>query len=213
MLAQVGVQGIYGSLTPIFNIASSTSANGTATSSLFRVNADGRIGVGTTSPFSLFSIFNSTTTNANGALQALFSIGSSTNGLATSSYLTVASTGGIIQGGSGSTIAAGTGAGTSPTLVAIAGNANAGFIQITTGTTPTAAATVATITLPNMTCSKDIYTVITPGNSTTAGLSGTSMVFASSSGSKTSWVITSNSIAILGATAYAWNYHTNCSTF
>ncbi|MDO8630545.1 MAG: hypothetical protein Q7R41_08625, partial [Phycisphaerales bacterium] len=50
--AKLGVQGVYGSQVPLFNIASTTGANGSATTSLFIVTAAGRVGIGTTTPAS-----------------------------------------------------------------------------------------------------------------------------------------------------------------
>jgi len=47
--AKLSIQNTYGSLLPLFDIASSTSA-GYATSSMFRINADGNVGISTTSP-------------------------------------------------------------------------------------------------------------------------------------------------------------------
>ena len=47
--AKLSIQNTYGSQTPLFDIATSTS-DAYATSSIFRVNADGNVGIGTTSP-------------------------------------------------------------------------------------------------------------------------------------------------------------------
>lgn len=56
--AKLSIQNTYGSLLPLFDIASSTSV-AYATSSLFRVNADGNVGVGTTSPWRTLSVTGS----------------------------------------------------------------------------------------------------------------------------------------------------------
>jgi len=53
--AKLSVQGTYGNNTPLFDIASTTSA-GFATSSLFTVLANGKVGVGTTSLSAMFTI-------------------------------------------------------------------------------------------------------------------------------------------------------------
>ena len=76
--AMLSVQGQYGSTTPLFTIATTTSA-GYATSSLFTVLANGNTGFGTTSPFAQLSIQATL-----GGVTPLFAIGSSTAGLATS---------------------------------------------------------------------------------------------------------------------------------
>ncbi|KKS46219.1 MAG: hypothetical protein UV09_C0020G0001, partial [Candidatus Gottesmanbacteria bacterium GW2011_GWA2_42_18] len=54
--AKLSLQGTYGSQDPLFDIASSTATNGTATSSVFRVNANGNVGIGTTSPWARLSV-------------------------------------------------------------------------------------------------------------------------------------------------------------
>ncbi|MBM2817489.1 MAG: hypothetical protein HW401_79, partial [Parcubacteria group bacterium] len=56
--AKLSIQNTYGSLLPLFDIASSTSA-AYATSSIFRINADGNIGIGTTSPWRTLSVTGS----------------------------------------------------------------------------------------------------------------------------------------------------------
>lgn len=56
VLAQTGTQGLYGSTRPLFDVASSTNANGSATTSLFRVNANGSVGIGTSSPWRTLSV-------------------------------------------------------------------------------------------------------------------------------------------------------------
>ena len=54
--AKLSIQNTFGSLTPLFDIASSTS-NAYATSSIFRVNADGNVGIGTAAPGSNLSVY------------------------------------------------------------------------------------------------------------------------------------------------------------
>jgi hypothetical protein len=100
------------------------------------------------------------------------------------------------------TIAAGAGAGTSPT-VSIAGTDQSGVITVTTGTLPTASATVATITY-NFAYPNATYPVLMPANSSTALLSGATMVF--TTGGTTTFVITGGTTGLTAATTYSWYY-------
>lgn len=101
------------------------------------------------------------------------------------------------------TIAAGTGAGTSPT-VSIAGTDNAGQITVTTGTSPTAAGTIATVTFAS-TYLNTPYVVISPANANAAALYNTTRVYATSSTSAIT--LTAGSAALTASTQYIWNYH------
>lgn len=101
-------------------------------------------------------------------------------------------------------IAAGTGAGTSPT-VGILGTDQDGLITVTTGTSPAGtAATIVTVTFsasfPNNT-----FITLTPANSNAVALSGTTEVYPS--GSTTTFTIISGTLALTGATLYTWYYH------
>lgn len=109
-----------------------------------------------------------------------------------------------IQGtGTAPTIAAGVGAGSSPT-VSITGSDTAGAVSVTTGTLPTGTnAVVATITF-NTAYGTAPYIVLQPANAITATLSGVSMVFVTST--TTTFVITSGTTALTAATTYKWNY-------
>ncbi len=53
---QLAVQGRYNNNADLFDVGSSTNANGTATTSLFRITAAGSVGVGTTSPWRTLAV-------------------------------------------------------------------------------------------------------------------------------------------------------------
>lgn len=101
------------------------------------------------------------------------------------------------------TIAAGVGAGTTPTLT-ISGHDMSGKITIITGTLPTGTnAVIATITLGTAYGTAQ-YPVLYPGNATTATLSGVSMVY--TTGGTATWTITSGTSGLTAATTYIWYY-------
>lgn len=103
-------------------------------------------------------------------------------------------------------IAAGTGAGTSPT-VSISGTDVDGDVTVTTGTIPVGSnATIATITFASgYSYPNHVYPMITPANALTAALSGITMVY--TTGGTSSWVITSGTTALTAATTYVWHYN------
>jgi hypothetical protein len=100
---------------------------------------------------------------------------------------------------------AGTGAGTSPTL-SLNANSNdlSGYLSVTTGTSPAANATVATLTFgsPYSTLAKCL---LSPANAAAAGLNGAGLVFVPV-GSNTAFSISSGTSALAGATLYTWGY-------
>lgn len=101
-------------------------------------------------------------------------------------------------------IAAGTGAGTSPTL-SVVGTDQDGDITVTTGTAPTLSAAIATITyFSSYTFKTGSVPIIYPANAATALLTGTSMVF--TTGNTGNWVLTAGTVALTGATTYKWHY-------
>ncbi len=104
-------------------------------------------------------------------------------------------------------IAAGTGAGTSPTL-SIAGSDMNGTITLTTGSGPSgSAATIATVTFHTAHSSAPRTVTLTPGNAAAAALSGTTMPFVDASTiSATTFALKSGSSALAGATDYIWFY-------
>lgn len=98
------------------------------------------------------------------------------------------------------TIAAGAGAGTSP-IVAVTGT-DLGFkVSVTTGTLPTAAATVATVTF-NTAYGVAPHYSMAPANAATALLNGATMVYSTST--TTTFVITAGATGLVAATAYVW---------
>lgn len=102
-------------------------------------------------------------------------------------------------------IAAGAGAGTSPT-VSLGGNSTdiAGVVNVTTGTLPTGTnATVVTITFDAAYATAPTI-VLFPANAITAALSGVTMVYTGSN--TTTFTVTSGTTALTGATAYSWYY-------
>ena len=101
------------------------------------------------------------------------------------------------------TIAAGTGAGTSPT-VTVTGNDIASQVSVTTGTTPTASGVVATITY-NTAFASATKPTFSPANAAAAALNSTTQVYIT--GGTTTYVITAGSAALSASTTYLWNVH------
>jgi hypothetical protein len=101
------------------------------------------------------------------------------------------------------TIAAGTGAGTSPTI-AIAGSDQAGVITLTAGSSPSASATVATVTFGQGFAATPQALVIVPGNAATAAIAGWYGDKATLSTSV--FKLNTGSTALTGAGSYVWFY-------
>ena len=102
-------------------------------------------------------------------------------------------------------IAAGTGAGTSPTI-AIAGSDSSFQITLTTGSAPAGTnAAIATVTFASA-FPNTPYSSVTPSNANAATLSGTTGVYEVTGTSN--FVLYSGSAALTGATQYIWNVHT-----
>lgn len=123
--------------------------------------------------------------------------------LGTSSYLV---TGGLYGSPGTPSIAAGAGAGTSPTLTIIGTNI-CGQIILTPGTTPTGLnAVIATITFANSFAANNAPVImITPGNAATALLSGATMVYTTNS-TLSAWTLNCGTTALTTGTQYIWNY-------
>jgi len=109
--------------------------------------------------------------------------------------------------GAAPTIAAGTGAGTTPT-VSIAGTDIAGTISVLTGAAPATSSTVVTVTFNRQWGGTTIpKIIIVPTNRAAAELSGTSVPYVTqASTTTTSWVITSGSVALGTPVTYTWSY-------
>lgn len=103
------------------------------------------------------------------------------------------------------TIAAGAGAGTTPTVVVTNATDLSGIVDVTTGTTPTGTnAVIATITF-NKTFASAPNIQLTPNNANAAGLAAAlTMVYVTST--TTTFVITSGTTALTAATQYKWFY-------
>lgn len=109
----------------------------------------------------------------------------------------------LIGGTAAPAVVAGAGAGTSPTLALTRADDLSGMIELTTGTTPSAAAVIATLTFalaygtaPNIS--------LTPANAAAAALSGATAVWASST--TTTLVVNAGASALAAGTAYKWFY-------
>lgn len=105
-------------------------------------------------------------------------------------------------------IAAGTGAGTTPT-VSISGTDVNGVITVTTGTTPTASATVATVTFSAAYALAPKTVMLQWGNVNAAALSGTSHVFVDdSTTTTTTFALTVGAGGLTASTTYKFKYIT-----
>lgn len=108
----------------------------------------------------------------------------------------------LYGGGTAPAVAAGAGAGTTPT-VALTGSDMAGKISITTGTLPTLSADVFTVTF-NTAYASAPYVNFSPANAVTALLSGASMVYVTAA--TTTFKFTAGTTPLTAATTYLWNY-------
>jgi len=110
------------------------------------------------------------------------------------------------------TIAAGTGAGTTPT-VSVSGTDASGIVNITTGTSPSGSnAIVATITFNTAYASAPKGIVLVPANTNAAALTNATQVFVPANGqtngtTTTTFVVEANGTALAASTAYIWTYH------
>lgn len=110
----------------------------------------------------------------------------------------------IVGAGTAPGIAAGAGAGTSPTI-SLTGHDVGGQISVTTGTLPTLSSTIFTVTF-NTAYAAAPYVTFSPANANAAGLSGLTMVYVTAT--TTTFVFTAGTTALTAATQYIWNYST-----
>lgn len=99
------------------------------------------------------------------------------------------------------TIAAGAGAGTSPTVSLTNPNDSAFALNVTTGSSPSASANIAVVTFATAYATAP-HVVFSPGNAAAATLSGTSSVWATAS--TTAVTLHSNTTGLAGSTSYVW---------
>jgi hypothetical protein len=161
------------------------------------INTGSGLAIGSTTAAGMFFIQGTTTL---GTLTIASSTGVNTFVIGRSGLMT--------NGGETPTIATSTGDGTTGGTATLTGGQNAGTIRLNTGTAPGTSATIVTITLKES-CPNAPVPVIYPGDATTATLSGTSMVNATGT-SATTWTLNSNTVALVGATTYQWNYIVSC---
>jgi hypothetical protein len=120
-------------------------------------------------------------------------------------YFALDSKGRPVTGGTTPTFAAGTGAGTTPTIT-ISGNDQRGLITITTGTTPTASADVATITFAN-TWGAVPKVMLTPAGANAAALTAAGAVYVDSANTTgTLFKLSVGSTALAASTVYKFYY-------
>lgn len=109
----------------------------------------------------------------------------------------------LLGGGSAPTIVAGTGAGTAPTI-GVGGTDTAGQIVLTTGTTPSANATICTLTFSTAFSATPNSFIFSPSNAAAAALFGPSSIFIT--GNNATLILNSGTTAIGAATQFKWNY-------
>lgn len=104
------------------------------------------------------------------------------------------------------TIAAGAGAGTTPTVSVTAGSGDVnGSINVTTGTTPSAAAVVATVTFGTAYAAAPKTVILFPANAATANLSTYGGPFVGAI-TTTTFTVDVGTIALPASTALKWYY-------
>ena len=109
-----------------------------------------------------------------------------------------------IKGNSGAlSIAASSGAGTTPSAISVTGTDMSGVVTLTTGSSPSVNAVLATITY-NTAFSTAPVVVITPANAATASLTNAQAVWINIGA--TNFSINTNTTAVNAATIYKWNY-------
>lgn len=110
----------------------------------------------------------------------------------------------IVGKGATPTLAAGTSAGTSPTL-SVSGSDTAGLLTVLTGTSPAASSIIATVTFGSAFHAAPRAVILTPGEVNAGGLSGTAQPWVASTGT-TTWVLRVGATNLAAATTYKWYY-------
>jgi hypothetical protein len=87
----------------------------------------------------------------------------------------------------------------------IAGTDLAGSISFTTGSSPSASATVITVIYHISSPNASHYVLVTPANGATAALSGNAQVWVSAT-STAHFIVSVGSTALAASTSYSWNY-------
>jgi hypothetical protein len=104
------------------------------------------------------------------------------------------------------TIAAGTGAGTSPT-VSVTGTDVNGVVSVTAGITAATSAIVATISFSTAYAAAPKTVIMVPANSAAALLSGATMTYVDPTNTTTAhWVITSGTTGLTATVQYKWQF-------
>jgi hypothetical protein len=104
------------------------------------------------------------------------------------------------------TAAAGAGAGTGPTI-SLNANSNdlSGYLSVTTGSSPTASAIVATLTFGTAYATLP-KCLLAPANAAASALSGAANVFIPLTSSESAFTVNANTTALAASTLYTWGY-------
>jgi hypothetical protein len=131
----------------------------------------------------------------------------STSGSPSYQFLKIDQYGHQIVGGPAPSIEAGVGAGTGPT-VALGGNDVVGVITVTTGSSPTASAIVATVTFSAAFAATPKAILLTPAEPNAAALAGAAAVYEDlASRSMTGFKLKVLGTPLAATTTYQWNYY------
>lgn len=108
--------------------------------------------------------------------------------------------------GSAPTIGAGTGAGTTPTVSVTTGSTDlSGEINVTTGTTPTAAARVVTVTFAQPYDKAPKFVALQASNEATATIAVAAQAYVKTV-TATGFEVWSSATALTASTAYKWRF-------
>ncbi len=121
--------------------------------------------------------------------------------------VTIASASGNIIGGGTPTVAAGTGAGTGPTI-SITGTDRAGLVSVTAGSGPAGGiAKIFTVTFSTAFATAPPIVIVTPANQSAAGIASGNTPFVSNSTTTTKFDFNANSVTgLTNGTQYLWYY-------